>query len=444
MESVLLVPRQNGKTAITEALAIVHLFLLGARLIIHTAQLFPTAFESYLRMCSIIEDCPDLAKYVSAMRSGNGNVGIELVSGARLLYKARGPGQGRGFSGDLVILDEAYDLDPAMMSALIPALSARPNPQVIYTSSTGHEDSAVLIQARDRGLAREPNIGLHEWCAEPKKSLDDVEQWYRANPALGIRIKIPFIQMERSALPDKEFGRERLGLWADNSIKSPIDAEDWAALCMCGGDVHDEHKGLPQARITSRTVLAIDAAPDRSKATIALAGYDDNGLKVVEVESSGAGVSWCVDAIDQIFKSTLHDPPLGVCIQAGARAGSLIPELEALDIPVIPFGAREIMSSTGFLADSVDDQSMAHLGDQSLVTGLAGARKYNIGGKVSDTKSGGPDEYNGWGWSRADTTVDITGVCAITYALWGLNMKRAEAVVEKKPYEGKPKGGRVW
>ncbi|APQ42123.1 terminase large subunit [Mycobacterium phage MrMagoo] len=434
LEAVLLIPRQNGKTAITEALEIVHLFLFGTRLIIHTAHLFDTAYESYLRMCQIIEDCPALDKYVKQKLSGNGKVGIVLKNGARLLYKARGKGQIRGFSGDLVILDEAYDLDPEMIAALIPALSARKNPQVVYTSSTGNEDSAVLMNARDRGMNHEARIALFEWCAEKGCSLDDVDQWYLANPALGIRLDIEFIaNVERGSMGEKEFARERLGLWHDSSVKMPIDLAKWRDLVVDG------------SQITSRIVLAVDSAPDRSKSSIALAGYTADGKKQVEVESSGAGVSWCVDAIDAIYKGLAKtgQEPLAVCVQSGARAGALIPELEALDIEVIPFGSKEIMASTGFLYDSVEDGTIVHLGDSTVEDGLQGGRKYNIGGKVSNNKDG-EDEYNGWGWTRIDTTVDITGVCAITYALWGLNIKRAEAFVEKKHYEGKPRGGRVW
>lgn len=433
LEAVLLVPRQNGKTAVTEALELCHLFLFGSKLIIHTAQLFDTAFESYLRMCAIIEGCPELAKYIKQTRSGNGNVGIELKNGARLLYKARGKGQGRGFSGDLVILDEAYDLDPDMISALIPALSARKNPQVIYTSSTGHEDSKVLINARDRGLAHEPRIALFEWCADVKcKNLDDRDQWYKANPALGIRLDVEYIaSVERGSMDDKMFARERLGLWADNSIKTPIDVDLWDALKD------------PDSEIVSRYVVAIDAAPDRSKSSIAIAGYTADGRKQVEVLESGSGISWCVDYVDSLYRAKKSPPPLAVCLQAGARAGALIPELEALEIEVIPFGAREIMGATGFIYDSVIDKSLVHLDDSTLKAGLTGARAYNIGGKVGEGTNG-EGEYNGWGWSRADTTVDITGVCAITYALWGLNMKRTEAVTERKHYEGKPRGGGLW
>lgn len=432
MEAVLLVPRQNGKTAVIEALEIVHLFLFGTRLIIHTAHLFDTAYESYLRMCQIIEDCPALDKYVKAKPSGNGNVGIHLKNGARLLYKARGTGQGRGFSGDLVILDEAYAVDQDMMAALIPALSARKNPQVIYLSSTGSEDSHVLIKARDRGLAHEPRIALWEWCADAGANLDDVEQCYQANPALGIRLTLDYVyNVERGTLDDKKFARERFGLWHDNKVQCPIDLDLWKL------------RGSTDSQIVSRYVVAIDAAPDRSTSSVALAGYTADDKKQVEVLQSGSGISWCVDFVDRLYKAKLNPVPLAVCVQSGARAGALIPELEALGIEVIPFGAAQIMAATGFLYDSVEDGTLVHLEDPTLMAGLAGARKYNIGGKVGGSKASDA-EYNGWGWSRADTTVDITGVCAITYALWGLNMKRAEAVVEKKPYEDKPRGGRIW
>jgi phage terminase large subunit-like protein len=436
LEAVLLVPRQNGKTAVIEALEIVHLFLFRTKLIIHTAHLFDTAKESYLRMCEIIENCPALDKYVRDKPSGNGSVSIRLkkeYGGGRLLYKARGNGQIRGFSGDLVILDEAYDLDPEMIAALIPALSARNNPQVIYLSSTGSEDSQVLIKARDRALAHHPRIALWEWCADVGADLDDLDQLYQANPGLGIRLQLDFIlEVERGSMDDKKYARERFGLWHDNSVVVPIDLKTWASRGIL-------LRKQPSSEIVSKCVVSIDAAPDRSRASIGLAGYTASDHKQVEVLHSDRGISWCVDFVERLYQAKHNPAPLAVALQSGGRAGALIPELEALDgVEVIPFGSKEIMSATGFIYDCVEDGSLIHLDDMSLTTGLSGARKYNIGGKVGD------EEYNGWGWSRVDTTVDITGVCAITYALWGLNMKRTEAVVERKPYEDKPRGGRIW
>jgi phage terminase large subunit-like protein len=319
-----------------------------------------------------------------------------------------------------------------MLAALIPALSARDNPQVIYLSSTGTEDSLALIKARDRALAHEPRIALWEWCADPDCDLDDLDQLYQANPALGIRLALDFIlNVERGQMDDKKYARERLGLWHDNSIKVPIDLKLWASRGIAARE-------YSFSNIDSRICVAIDCSPDRSRASIALAGYTADKLKQVEVLHSAAGISWCVDYAKRMYASETNPQPLAVAIQSGGRAGALIPELEALGIEVIPFGSQQIMSATGFIYDAVEDGTLIHLDDTTLLTGLSGARRYNIGGKV------GEDEFNGWGWSRADTTVDITGVCAITYALWALNMKRAEAVVERKDYEGKPRGGRIW
>lgn len=438
-EIVLLCPRQQGKTMIAEARELLGLFLLDEKLIIHSAQLFPTANESYLRMCRLIESCPELDKLVHKKRSGNNNVGIELKNGSRLLYMARGRDPGRGFSGDLVVLDEAYSLAPEMIGALVPALSARPNPQIWYASSTGHEDSDVLLRVRDRGLAHEPGVALFEFCADSGCNLDDREQWYKANPALGIRLDEEFVEMERRTLSDKEFARERLGLWADTQVNAPIDEPLWRSLCRCGGLSHPECRKLgPMSEIASQTVLAIDVSPDRSWATVALAGYTAEGGKQVEVVQDGRGLPWCLEAVKRLYDSRLSPPPLAVCLQGGARAGALIPELEALGVEVIPFGTRDIMGATGFFYDSCHDGTLVHLGDTSLAQGLSGARQYHIGGKV------GAGEYNGWGWSRTDPTINITGVCAATYALWGLNMKRADALTDRKSYADKPRGGRIW
>jgi hypothetical protein len=52
-----------------------------------------------------------------------------------------------------VYLDEAFHLSTETMGALMPALSARPNPQVWYTSSAPHASSDVLHSVRRRGLA---------------------------------------------------------------------------------------------------------------------------------------------------------------------------------------------------------------------------------------------------------------------------------------------------
>jgi hypothetical protein len=147
----LTVPRQNGKGSVIEARELGGLFLLGERTITHTAHEFKTAVEAFRRIRTIIDGSDELTRRVKTIIKMP-NPTIELTSGARLMFVARSGGSGRGFSGDVVILDEAYDLTQDQMDALVPTLTTAENPQIWYTSSAGKSHSEVLAKVRRRGV----------------------------------------------------------------------------------------------------------------------------------------------------------------------------------------------------------------------------------------------------------------------------------------------------
>src|SRR4051812_13690385 len=204
----LIVGRQNGKGAVLEARELAGLFLFGEQLILHSAHEFKTAQEAFRRVLALVQNTPDLERLVSRVRTSHGEEGIELRSGARLRFVARSTGSGRGFSGDVVILDEAYNLPGSAMGALLPTMAARPNPQVWYASSAGKEDSEVLARVRDRGNEGKPGrLAYCEWSAPADADLDDRQAWAAANPSMNIAahdhgIDEEFIEAERAALPE--------------------------------------------------------------------------------------------------------------------------------------------------------------------------------------------------------------------------------------------------
>lgn len=151
----LIVPRQNGKGSILEAVELAGLFLWDERLILHSAHEFKTSEEAFKRILTLIQNTPDLDRMVQNVRTSHGQEGIELITGQRLRFMARTGGSGRGFSGDRIILDEAYRLSGASMSALLPTLSAQPNTQIWYTSSAPLpiEESSTLRRLCKRGRA---------------------------------------------------------------------------------------------------------------------------------------------------------------------------------------------------------------------------------------------------------------------------------------------------
>jgi phage terminase large subunit-like protein len=165
-EVALLVARQNGKGSCLEARELWGLFLGGEQLIMHSAHLYKTSVEAYRRIKGLIQNTPDLHKRVLRYPAAHGEEGIELKNGARLQFVARTKGSGRGFTGDCVILDEAYNLDDGALTALMPTMSARPNPQIWYTSSAGNEDSQVLGRVVRRGHRDDPSLCYMDWSID--------------------------------------------------------------------------------------------------------------------------------------------------------------------------------------------------------------------------------------------------------------------------------------
>jgi len=401
-----LVPRQNGKGALLEARELAGLFLFGEQLILHSAHEFKTAQEAFRRVLFHIENTPFLSKRVKRVRTSHGEEGIELVSGARLRFVARSTGSGRGFSGDTVILDEAYNLASDGMAALLPTLSARPNPQIWYTSSAGMETSDQLRRVRERGITGNARrLAYFEWSAPVEADLDDRHAWAQANPALGIRITEEFVESERDAMDDAAFSRERLGIWFDPSAHTVIDMRRWAELL-------DE-----RSMVRDPLVFAVDANPERASAAIAVAGRrESDELGHLEVVDARPGTGWLLKRIVELNRR--HKPRAWV-IDPASSAGSLIPALLEHGIEPDLVSGRELAQACGaFYEAIVENAAFRHLGQRELNDALMGARKRPLG--------------DAWAWHRRRSDIDISPLVAATLAWHGF-AKHGGEVQEQEP-----------
>jgi hypothetical protein len=428
----MVIPRQSGKTVITEIRELLGLFLFGEQVIIHSAQLFSTAKESFLRQSARIKKCPDLMDMVSKFRTGNDNVSIELVNGSRLLYQARGSDPSRGFSADLLVYDESYGLTAEVIAASMMTLSARPNPQIVYASSTGLDDSEFLRGVRERGINRAPRLAFFEWSADSDCDPTDVDQWYKSNPALGIRINEDFIRTEGEALGwGKQFKRERLGLWADTSMRDVLPPEWWDA---CADDT--------SSIVSDDIIVSVDVAPYRDFASVAVCGITGSGKRQLEVVETAKGTDWVLDFLKKMDMSS--NPPVRVVIQGGGAPGSFIAPLQQEGFQLIILGSADIGRATGEFFDSVRDGHVVHLGDPIVESALENSTRYSIGSKE------GGEESPAWGFARKDTHgADITPIIACCYANYGMSKFLAEQAIEdaKQPvgaHMTARTGGRIW
>lgn len=391
----LVVPRQNGKGSVLEARELFGLFLEPReKLILHSAHEFKTASEAFLRIKTLIDSSDWLSRRVARMRTSHGEEGIELMDGSRLRFVARSTGSGRGFTGDLLILDEAYNLGADQMAALLPTLSARPNPQVWYTSSAGMITSDQLRAVRIRGRRGDSDrLAYFEWSCPEGCDLDDPANWAQANPTMGYRIDLDFIAAEHKALPDDVFARERLGIWAEDNRQTVIDMNMWAA---CGD---------PESRPGTKVAFAIDAKPDSSAAAIASAGRRDDGRLHTKVVDHLPGMGWVVERIAELNQ---RYRPVAVLLDPSSPAGSLIADLAEVGIEPILVNAREMGQACGAFHNDVVNDQLRHTDQETLNTALRQATTRTLG--------------DAWAWDRRHGRGDICPLVATTLATHGFRL----------------------
>ena len=415
IEVGLVVSRQNGKGAILEARELVGLFLLQEPLLIHSAHQFKTAQEHFLRLSGRIEDVPELKRRVKAIRTGAGEQGIILKSGARLRILARKGGSGRGFSAPFVAFDEAMDLPESTVGDMIPTQSAMRRRQRWYTGSAvdqfEHPDGIVFARVRERGIrGGDKRLAFFEWSVDvddpekltPGEMLDD-HVIATANPGYNIRISREAVEEELASLAPRTAAVERFGAgdWpaVDGAAQHVISIDRWLEL------VDDA------STITGKPVLCFDVSPTREFAAIAAAALRADGLIHVEVLDHGRGTGWIVDRLAEL-KHQLK--PAAILCDGVGPASSLLPELQGRRITIESVTATEHGQACGLFFDAVEDRKVRHLGTQELLSALKGAAKRPLG--------------EAWAWSRRNSTVDITPLVACTLAY-----SKAAAVRKSRP-----------
>lgn len=396
------VARQNGKNAIVEARELAGLFLFGEELITHSAHQFDTSLEAFRRLLQRIESTPDLEYEIKRVSRSHGEEGIELKGGNRIRFRTRTRGGGRGFSGDLIILDEAMVIPEASMAALLPTLSARPNPQVWYLGSAVdqnvHEHSLPFTRARERGIKGEdPRLLYAEWSIETP--LDEISEqiesspaeWAKANPALGIRLSEENIEAERRALSPRDFAVERLGVGDWPSLEE----EDGEGITRTMWHACEDANSV----LVDPVSIAFDVTPNRMRAAIVAAGFNEQGRPHVEVVAHQSGTAWLPSKLEELVEKHDCGP---IALGARSPAFAMVSKLTELGVPYEVVDLTQLAQACGSFFDDVRDANLRHLGTGELQAAALGARERPQG--------------DAWLWSRKSSTVDISPLVAATLA----------------------------
>ena len=420
LESGIVAPRQNLKTACMIGLALHDLFVQQVERVVWTAHEFKTSTDAFKDIRAIVEGTDWLTAEVKRIRISNGKEGIDLTSGGRLDVIARTGKSGRGMTAPRLYMDEAMYTEPSMMGALVPVMSARPNAHIVYGSSPGVPASVVLRGLRKRGRSGvDPNLGWIEWSQEqgeceqgvecghepgtPGCWLDDLAAVMRVNPAAGRRITLDFLEQERRTLAavPAEYLRERMGVWedgaGDESADPPYPVDRFESL------VDDSARPASDAPIA----WAIDVSWDRRSAWIAKAARGTDDVPLARVAFMPMSPHEVVEfAAAEIRKS----PALGVAVQAtaGSPSSSIIDALrKALDghCEVVEMTGADCTVACGVVFDAISGGSVRRATDPLLSAANRRGVKRILSGAA-------------WAIDRKASPIDVANLVAWTDALW--------------------------
>lgn len=483
----LIAGRQNGKDVVLEARELFGLFLHENDLLtIHSAHLYDTALRHFQRIEELIMACPDLDRFLvqhkGSVSRSHGKEGIEIIrDGERreLRFRTRTEGGGRGWTCDCLIFNEAMYLSGGTVGAILPTLSAVPDPQVIYAGSAGMKHSTALGRLRNRAMGKElpngrrepkePRLSFLEWsieecsqfCAQDCQEHDQkpfrvthnmpeeevirktnrlIISYAKANPGWGIRIggvrdprqSFEHIQGEQRQMDTDEFLRERLGIgeW-------PQEGELWKIINEPSWMTCTDRTSSPKDPVA----FCVELSPDRKFGVITVAGVNDDGLAHVEITGGDdldylPNDRWLLPRIKELIDRW---NPCAVVIDKSSQAGSIIKPLrdhlqdresgpgmskERVDELVISPTLRDYAQACGWFASAVVPPSggsslIIHRDQIPLTTAVAGADKRDI----ADL----------WVWDVQNTAVDICPLKAATLAIWG-HQQNANKVQSVAPW----------
>lgn len=394
------VPRQNGKSLLVQARAAAGMILFNET-VIYTAHLQKTATETFEEMRDFFEN-DTIRKYVAEVRGALGREQIILRSGARIKFLARTRNGGRGQHGDLLIFDEAQELDETAQGSFLPAISASLNPQTVYVGTPPSPDVTATVFRDLRTKALDGKTSRTAWFEFSVKDIGDVKdpkRWAATNPALGRRIQQSTIEGEAEQMAADTFARERLGWWSPVAVEKIDYALDRHAWTACASD---------EMKPEGKTAYGVKFSPDGSTVCLCGAVKPKEGaarVSLIDMQPTGRGITWLAEWLNERVG-------VGCCVVIDGRNGvdvltERIKTTWKAKNSVVRPSTKDVIAAVSGFTNAVNEKELTWYKPQTVLNESAiTAIKRPMGG--------------GYGFG-GDNSLPIEA-CAL--ALWGVKMSK--------------------
>jgi len=406
-ETTVCIAKGSGKTTLLGALALYELLTdPGCEGAVCAASRDQAAL--LLRQIQgFVERTPGLAKRIRMLQRQATN----KATGGRFRVLASDSDTMDGLILSFAVADEIHRWPKAEQYTILFAGVQKLDGKIFGISTAGVRDEGLLWDMRCRAIElgatrdggylglRTDGFAWHEWSLADDADPHDFDAVKGANPAPWITPKILQERFDSPARTDIDWRRFSCNQWVERSaVEAVIPINAWLNPDIV-------HPGLvPIAPVC----FAIDATMDRSSAAIGVAGFtDDSGsTPFVDVCDYGSGIAWTVERMVQL--SERHEN-VGVVVDPGGPANSLIPRLREWGLTVHEMNTRQVVAACGYFYDAVTHKagkSLWHSGAEVLTQAVQGAVKRSLS--------------QAWAFDRKHAANDPCPLLAVTLACWGL------------------------
>lgn len=445
---IVLVGRQNGKTTLASVLAAWWLFVESARRpdmvpplkfkVVGVAQTLDIAREPWDAVKLWCDPEPETVEdgelAVESLQDATAKVtdtnGKErIVARSRAHYEIRAAKNARGKPAARVLMDELREQrDWSGWNAVSQTSKSFWNGMLFGFSNAGDAGSVVLARQRnaalldlvdagfdvpdyvDRGIAAaeahangedaDVSLGIFEWSGLPGCPKDDVDAILQSNPSIGYgAMTVQICLADIRGMTDAGYRTEVMCQWVTAQVDSFIGVKEWKSRHVSAG--------LVSPRRGSRTVWGVDTSHNRSMTWIAAAVLDEDGRPFVTVRVKRAGMLW----IPEYFKDLAEQSGWGeVVLQGrGVAAMEFVKPLQDAGLTVHALEGAQFAIATGRLRDRVLDGNLRLVQQPDVDIAVEGGVVTDYGENLA--------------WSRRKSLpVDISGLCAESCALYGLEV----------------------
>jgi hypothetical protein len=369
------VARQNGKTMILKALVGWWLTEGPVRRgqpqsVLHTAHKLDLLRNVFEELAPVL-----VARFGGRAQYSFGRQEVTLPDGTRYRIAAAKPSSGHGWSVDLAVLDELWDISADTVEVGIgPSQRARSNPLMVGFSTAGDQSSTLMLQWREAAVRaidadRAGSMFMAEWSPPPGADPDDPATWAYANPAMGSLISLDTLAGEAAGDDRSAFLRSSLNMWV-SAANGWLPHGAWAAC------------GLVPATPAEGGWLACDSSSDGQRWVGVRC--DPAGTVAVAFVASSEPEAWVriTTVMEDPTVSLAYSPPLEVHLpERWAKRSRRV-------------GYQEIREWTGLVRNAILDRRVHHAGELGLgehVERAVGVYSNNAL-SLSSTKSPGPIE----------------------------------------------------